>query len=99
MEIIEVVTYFMNTETNMIEVSFRTIDDSEDMVRMDNIDFSIAQEYGFDLITEDFDFFGDELEDDDIDDDTVQLDTQELIIFLNEYYTINEDSLPKAEFY
>ncbi len=99
MEILEVVTYFLNTETNMIEVSFRTIDDQEDMIRMGSIDFSIAKEYGFDLITEDFDFFGDEFEDEDTEDDNVQLDMQELMTFLNEYYTINEDSLPKSEFY
>jgi len=29
----------------------------------------------------------------------VELDEDELIIFLNEYYTINPDTLPRAEFY
>jgi beta-galactosidase beta subunit len=43
-------------------------------------------------------FFDD---DDDIEfvEDKVELDEGELIVFLNEYYTINPDSLPRADFY
>lgn len=101
MEISEIVSYFLNNETNILEVSFRTTEDSDDLVRTDNIDFSIVEEYGFDLITEDFDFFGDEYEDEFEDDveDNVQLDEEELMIFLNEYYIINTEKLPPAEIY
>lgn len=101
MEIKEIITYFLNTNTNILEVSFRTIEDSDEVLRNDNIDYSFVSDYGFDLITESFDFFDDEFEDEEnlIDEDKVELDEEELIIFLNEYYTINPDSLPKSEFY
>ena len=29
----------------------------------------------------------------------IELDEEELVMFLNEYYTINPDALPKSEFY
>ena len=63
MEIKEIVSYFMNSDSNIIEVSFRTIEDDEEVIRVDQIHYSIAEEYGFDLVTESFDFF--EEDDDD----------------------------------
>lgn len=100
MEIKEIVSYFLNTDSNILEVTFRTIDDSDDMVRNDQIDYTIVEEYGYELETESFDFFDDEFEDDGfINEEKVELDEDELITFLNEYYQINLDSLPKADFY
>jgi hypothetical protein len=99
MEIKEIVSYFMSNYNNIIEVSFRTIEDDDEMVRVDQIQYSIAEEYGFDLITETFDFFDDDEEEIYVDEDKVELDEDELITFLNEYYTVNPDSLPEAEFY
>jgi len=100
MEIKEVISYFLNTDSNILEVTFRTIDDTEDVLRTDNINYSIVEEYGFELATVSFDFFDEEFEDDEfVEEDKVELDENELIVFLNEYYTINSDSLPKAEFY
>jgi hypothetical protein len=97
MEIKEIVEYFVNTETNILEVSFRTIDDGEDEVRVDNIDYSIVSEYGYDLETESFDFFDDEDDDDSYDDEKkIELDVDVLVSFLNEYYTLNESSIPKS---
>jgi hypothetical protein len=100
MEIKEIVSYFLNSDSNILDVSFRTIEDDEEVMRTDNIDYTIVEDYGFDLVTESFDFFGDDFEDDEIlPIDKVELDEDELIIFLNEYYTINPESLPKSEFY
>ena len=99
MEIKEIVSYFMSNDNNIIEVSFRTIEDDDEMVRVDQIQYSIAEEYGFGLITETFDFFDDDEEEIYVDEDKVELDEDELITFLNEYYTVNPDSLPEAEFY
>jgi hypothetical protein len=59
MEIKEIISYYLNGDTNIIEVSFRTIEDEE----------------------------------------TIELDEDELIVFLNEYYLINPSQLPKSEFY
>ena len=100
MEIKEIVSYFLNSDSNILDVSFRTIEDDEEVMRTDSIDYSIVDDYGFDLVTESFDFFDDDFEDDEIlPTDKVELDEDELIVFLNEYYTINPDALPKSEFY
>ena len=83
-----------------MEVSFRTIEDEDDVLRNDNINYSIVSEYGFELETETFDFFGEEFDEELGDnEEKIELDEDELVSFLNEYYTINEDSIPKAELY
>lgn len=100
MEIKEIVSYFLNTDSNILDVSFRTIEDSDEVLRNDSIDYSVVEDYGFDLESESFDFFDDDFEDDELFDiDRLELDEDELLTFLNEYYTINPQSLPKSEFY
>jgi hypothetical protein len=101
MEVREIISYFLNNDTNVLEVSFRTLNDPDDVVRMDNIDFSLTEEYGFDLITEEFTFFDEDFEDDLSDDDLpeVELDEDELISFLNEYYTIHPEYTPKPQIF
>lgn len=99
MEIKEIVSYFLNSETNILEVSFRTIDDNDDVLRNDNIDYSVVDEYGFDLVTESFDFFDDELDEEVLDEEEVELDEDLLIDFLNEYYMVNPHVLPKPQLY
>ena len=97
MEIKEIVDYFVNLETNILEVNFRTIEDSEDEVRIGNIDYSVVNEYGYDLETESFDFFVEDEDDDSYGDkEKVELDVDDLISFLNEYYTVNESLIPKS---
>jgi hypothetical protein len=46
MEIKEIVSYYFNNETNLVDVSFRTIEDEEDVVRIDTIDYSVIESYG-----------------------------------------------------
>jgi hypothetical protein len=99
MEIKEIVSYYFNNEANLVDVSFRTIEDEEDVVRIDTIDYSVIESYGFDLIAESFDFFDDDLEDDLFEETIIELDEDILISFLNEYYIVNPDSIPNPEFY
>lgn len=100
MEIKEIVSYFLNVDSNILEVSFKLIEDSEDTLRTDNIDYTVVEDYGFDLVTESFDFFDDDFEDDEIvQEEKVELDEDELVSFLNEYYTINPNLLPKGDLY
>jgi hypothetical protein len=99
MEIKEIVSYFFNGEKNLLEVSFRTIEDEEDVVRIDTINYDVVESYGFDLITESFDFFDDDLEDDLFEETKIELDEDILITFLNEYYIVNPSSIPGPEFY
>jgi hypothetical protein len=102
MEIKEIVSYFLNADSNILEVSFRTIDDEDDVLRTDNIDYSITEEYGFVLESDTFGFYDSEFdEEEDLfeEDSKIELDEDELISFLNEYYEINPKSLPKPGFY
>lgn len=98
MEIKEIVTYYLNSETNILEVSFRTIEDSDEEVRNDNIMFDIVEEYGYDLQSESFDFFSDD-DEVEIDENIIEIDQQELISFLNEYYMVNPHVIPQPEVY
>ena len=97
MEIKEIVSYYLNPENDILDVTFRTIDDSDDVIRTDKIDFLISEEYGFDLITENFDLFSDEFDEELFDSEKIDVNEDELISFLNEYYMLNPNSLPKAE--
>ena len=100
MEIKEIISYFLNSDSNILEVSFRTIEDNDEVLRTDNINYSIVEDYGFELESETLDFFDEEyLDDEDLNEDKIELDEDELIVFLNEYYTINPHTLPKADFY
>jgi hypothetical protein len=99
MEIKEIVSYYFNSEKNLLEISFRTIEDEEDVVRIDTINYDVVESYGFDLITESFDFFDDDLEDDSYEEEKIELDEDELMSFLNEYYIVNPNSIPNPEFY
>jgi hypothetical protein len=102
MEIKEIVSYFLNAESNILEVSFRTIDDEDDVLRTDNIDYSVTEEYGFVLESDTFGFYDTEFEDEEDlfeEESKIELDEDELISFLNEYYEINPKSLPKPELY
>jgi hypothetical protein len=102
MEIKEIVSYFLNAESNILEVSFRTIDDEDDVLRTDNIDYSVTEEYGFVLESDTFGFYDSEFDEEEElfeEDSKIELDEDELISFLNEYYEINPKSLPKPELY
>jgi hypothetical protein len=99
MEIKEIITYNLNLDTNILEVTFRTIEDDEDVQRTDHIDYTLVDEYGYELETESFDFFDDEDDDEKFEKDDIELDEEQLISFLNEYYLINPKSLPKPEIY
>lgn len=99
MEIKEIVSYFLNAESNILEVTFRTISDSDDVLRTDNIDYSISEEYGYVLESDYFSFFEDDDEENDYMSLELELDEDVLISFLNEYYEVNPKSLPKPEYY
>ena len=102
MEIKEIVSYFLSSESNILEVSFRTINEEDDVLRTDNIDYSVTEEYGFVLESDTFGFYDSEFdEEEDLfeEDSKIELDEDELISFLNEYYEVNPKNLPSAEVY
>jgi len=100
MEISEIISYYIHEDSRRIEVSFRLMNDGEDEVRNDIISIEEAEEFGYNLIQEGFDYYleEDEEEYDDFDDfETIDEDT--LITYLNEYYIVNPKKLPKTELF
>jgi hypothetical protein len=98
MEIVEIISYFINHQTDTIEVKFKLNEDVEDEVRVDEIPLKEADDFGYTLILEDFGFF-DEDEDDEFKLSDDEVDEDELISFMNEYYLIYPEKLPSAESY
>jgi len=103
MEIREIVSYYINNVTDTLEVSFRTLDDADNQLRNDEIPLVEITAFGYDIIKSDSEFL-DEFSDEDDDffesflsDNLDYIDHQELLSFLNEYYTIYQDKLPKSE--
>ena len=90
MEIAEIISYRVDLKSNILDISFRLMEDDDETVREDRIDFSDAEEYGYELLTEDIDVFEgfftdeDDYKEENYDDDAV-LDEDELLSFLNEY--------------
>jgi hypothetical protein len=101
MEIQELVYFYILEESRTIEVSFRLTTDGEDELRTDFIELSEAEDFGYNIITEDLDFMNDYMDDeDDMEEDwsdVLNIDEDNLISFLNEFYIINPNKLPKAE--
>jgi len=100
MEIREIISFYINTTNEVLEVDFRLTEDGDDEMRTDEVPLSELTEYGFkfehehiDIESEDdFDDMSGLLDEDfDIDSD---INMEELLPFLNEYYTVNPDKLP-----
>lgn len=97
MEIVEIISYYIHEQTQMIEVSFRTTSDTEEEFRNDIISLREAKDYGYDLVQDDLSvFLDDDYEDEDVD-DFLSVDEDNLVSYLNEYYVINPEKLPKQE--
>jgi len=101
MEIVDLISYYIYEDTKRMEVSFRLNIDSEDEMRSDIINLDESKDYGYRIIEENLDFFDlSDYEEDEFDDieDFQSVDEDTLIQFLNEYYIVNPDKLPKPEF-
>lgn len=100
MEVIDIISHHVDKTQNIIVVEFRTIDDEDDMVREDFIEYSFFEEFGFDknnnmdILESMFLDDADEWEDDDYD----YMDENKLISFLNEYYIVYPKKIPKAQY-
>ena len=105
MEIKELVSFYINEPSQTLEVTFRTLLDSDDEIRTSQIEFSEIKNFGYDVLLNKIDEFEnlideDEIDYDDFDDmyDDEELE-DEVISFLNEYYLINPKNLPPSEFF
>jgi hypothetical protein len=88
----------------IIEVKFRLDTDSDEVMRTVEFQLGEIEEYGYNVLTEDFDLFDidDDWEDENFDyiddEDELNIDEEELISFMNEYFLIN-DHVPPAELF
>ena len=99
MEIKELIKFFVDKEVNILDVTFRLIDDLDDTIRQCQIDYDLAEEYGYSL-TNSYLYFPDNENDLDMEEfDENEVDKNELINFLTEYFTVNPDQLPKTQNY
>ena len=98
MEVVEILSHYIDKTQNLINVEFRIIGDDDDVVREDFIEYTFFEEFGFDE-KKDFKIFEEVLEDDEwLDDVDYIQDEDSLMSFLNEYYVVYHKKLPKAEF-
>ena len=101
MEVREIVETIV--KDSIIEVRFRFDTDNDDVIRISEFDTKEIADYGYMVLTEDFDVF-DFSEDDDWNDDSEDenddlfVDEDELISFMNEYFMIT-DKIPPAELF
>lgn len=85
----------------LIEVKFRFNTDLDDVIRVCEFDVKEIEEFGYCVITEDFDIFDfdDDWDDDyEAEDEDNTIDEDELISFMNEYFLIS-GKVPPAEFF
>jgi len=98
MEVQEIIFYFLHEDTNILEVQFRLTIDSEEEVRIDNIDLLEVDDFGYDLVLESFEFDDDENDDENFFwNESASIDEDNLMEFLNEYYIVKPEKLPKPE--
>ena len=88
----------------VLEVRFRLDSDSDDVIRISEFIISEIQDYGYNVLYEEFDLFDyDEDEDDDnnyVDDEDIssEVDEDELISFMNDFFMISGD-IPEPEMF
>lgn len=100
MEIIEIVSNYINKDNNVIEVQFRTNEDPEDSIRTDTIEFSYLSDFGYETPFSVFDIFEEDEDEWDLDFNSEDyfIEEGELIQFLNEYYVVYSSKLPDTDF-
>ncbi len=100
MEIKDLVSFYIDDSSNLLEVSFRTIDDDDDQIRQDTIHLDEIEEFGYN-------FLNDTINESDEDFEEINtlyeglnyIDDEDIITFLNEYYMVYPKKLPKAELF
>ena len=106
MEIKELISFYINESTEMLEVTFRLLSDSDDEIRTGQIEISETENFGYDFLNKTLEsynrLFGEELDEvteEDFDEEENEIEENEIISFLNEYYLIFPNKLPNAELF
>ena len=101
MEIVEIISHYIDKNQNIINVEFKLLGDDEDIVREDIIEYSFFEDFGYDN-KKSYDIFESFIDEDDevwdFDDETEYIENEDtLISFLNEYYIVYPKKLPKGQ--
>ncbi len=104
MEIKELISFYINESLQILEVTFRLVNDNDDEIRTDQIELDETNNFGYEFVSNDKinNAFDEDYYDNDsaIDDEfEEEIDEDEIIIFLNEYYTVYPKKLPKTELF
>ena len=101
MEIKELESFYINETSQTLDVTFRILSDNDDEIRTDQIDLTESKTFGYDFLKDDTDdLWGDE--DDDFFgtyDEEFEMDEEEIMSFLNEYYLIYPTRLPDPQLF
>ena len=103
MEIVEVLSHYIDKNQNIINIEFKLMGDDDDTVREDIIEYSFFEEFGYDnkKSYEMFESFlneDDNVDEWDDDEDIDYVDNDDVLIsFLNEYYIVYPKKLPKGK--
>lgn len=104
MEIKELVSFYVNESLQILEVTFRLVNDSDDEIRTGQIELDETYNFGYNFLPNDR--INDAFDDDFFENEPMvrdefeeEVDEDEIIIFLNEYYTIYPKYLPKTELF
>jgi len=100
MEIIEIISTYINKDNNILKVEFRGINDEG--IRQDIIEFEYLKEFGYygdDMVgIYDSIDIDDDWDDWESDDNDTYLDDDTIMTFLNEYYIVFPDRIPDEEY-
>lgn len=103
MQIKEILSLYINDSSGILDVTFRTFDDDENVVRIDEIELEESKVFGYDFtenITENiYEDIDDELDFLFEDEDENHKNTEKTISFLEEYYLLYPDRIPPASEY
>jgi hypothetical protein len=83
MEIVEIVSHYIDKNQNIINVEFKLLGDDDDIVREDIIEYSFFEEFGYDN-KKSYDIFESFIDEDndewDFDDDTDYIENEDTLI-------------------
>lgn len=102
MEIKELESFYINETSQTLDVTFRLINDNDDEIRTDQIDLNETKTFGYDFLKDESDDIWDGEDDEDYFDsydEEFEMDEEEIISFLNEYYLIYPKRLPEPQLF
>lgn len=112
MQIKDLVSYYVNESSYTLDITFRLDSDRDDEVRTGQISFDEVKGFGYSFLDDKIDVYKSLFEEESFEDEedfdsnlfedifsTHEIDEQEIISFLDEYYLIYSTRLPESEIY